>query len=53
MATGDFGKFVSRVKQSAISVAGELTPVLKVREKRFLLGFINLCRRIPNFGNLE
>ncbi|XP_003388998.1 PREDICTED: ubiquitin-like-conjugating enzyme ATG3 [Amphimedon queenslandica] len=29
MATGDFGKFVSRVKQSAISVAGELTPVLK------------------------
>ena len=30
MATGEFGKFVSRVKQSAISVAGELTPVLKV-----------------------
>jgi hypothetical protein len=30
MAAGEIGKFVNKVKQSAISVAGDLAPVLKV-----------------------
>lgn len=50
MATGEFGKFVNKVKQSAISVAGELTPVLKV--SNYVPDLYTCNYRILNFARL-